>query len=162
VFRHWRNGKEIEAVDEGVSVERSFSVINSEGKIIRELKTGDSVPRGSLIKSVLNAKCEKPLAYTLSVNPKPSGAEFSKVKGGNTASPHVLKEERASGVFWHHEQAGKVLQNSSTFRAELTGDFLISPAYVELMYDTATRGSTPSFRLQVAPEKDQLQVQNSR
>ena len=153
VFRHWKQGREIEAVSEGVSVSRTLSLINRKGEVIRQLKSGDSVPRGSLIRSVLTASSDQPFNYTLAVNPKPSCAEFSTSAVADIATQHALKEEKASGAFWHHEVLNdRRLNNAITYRAELAGEFLVAPAYVELMYDTATRGHSDSFRLRVTDD----------
>ena len=138
-------------MDEGVTVSRTFQLIDKDGKAIRTLESGDSVPRGSLIRSSLSAKSQSAFNYTLAVNPKPSCAEFSTTAIADVAAAHALKEEKTSGVFWHHEMLNQTgLKNSVTYRAELAGEFLVAPAYVELMYDTATRGHSNSFRLLVS------------
>ena len=156
VFRYWKDGEQIEPVNEGVEVKRTFALVDREGKQLRELQSGDRVPRGSLIKSTVTASHGNNFTYTLAANPKPSCAEFTEVKGGDSASAHVLKEEKASGIFWHHENPGRALNNSTTYRVELAGKFLIPPAYVELMYDTKTRGSTGSFELIVGDAEKEV------
>jgi hypothetical protein len=66
----------------------------------------------------------------------------------------VLKEAKASGTYWHHEAGSQSLLNSCVYRVELDGEFLIAPAYVELMYDTEIRGNSSSFRLLVGDDPE--------
>ncbi len=144
------------ALNQGARVGRTFELIDSAGKSIRPLKSGDTVARGSYIRSTLSAHLTSgSFQYALAVNPKISGAEYTPLNDVQVSSVHVLKEDKASGVFWHHEVVRGRLNNSSVCRVELAGKYLVAPAYVELMYDTAVRGHSGSFRLIVTDQQQQ-------
>lgn len=158
VFRFWKNGQDVAALNDGVEVGRIFTLMDAHGHRIRTLRSGDTVPRGSYIKSHLTAFYPQGrLNYTLAANPKLSCGEYTVQDEKLSAGAHVLREAKAAGVYWHHEQGNQRLTNESMYRAELAGEFLIAPAYVELMYDTAVRGHSGSFKLIVSedakPEK---------
>jgi uncharacterized protein YfaS (alpha-2-macroglobulin family) len=109
------------------------------------------VKPGTYIRSELQASVsQNNFNYSLAADPKPSCAEYVEVENGNADSPHVLREAKALGTYWHHETASSSLGHNSTYRVELEGEFLIAPAYVELMYDTEVRGHSDSFKLVVA------------
>ena len=55
---------------------------------------------------------------------------------------------------FHHEETPQTLGDRNVFLAELAGEFVISPARVELMYQTETRGHSGTFVLKVAEKKD--------
>ena len=151
VFRYWRDGEDVEPLDQGAKVVRTFELIDAEGKHVRPLTSGDTVPRGSYIRSRLDARLGKGrFDYTLSANPKISCGEYTPLHDRQTGTSHVLKESKAAGTFWHHERGSSSLQTYSVYRAELAGEFLIAPAYVELMYDTEVRGHSGAFKLVVS------------
>jgi len=151
VFRYWREGEGVEPLNQGASVTRRFELIDESGKNLRALKSGDTVPRGSYIRSTLHGYlAEGRFDYTLSANPKLSCGEYTPLHDRQASTSHVLKESKAAGTFWHHEQGNRSIQNVSVYRAELAGEFLIAPAYVELMYDTEVRGHSGAFKLVVS------------
>jgi uncharacterized protein YfaS (alpha-2-macroglobulin family) len=155
VFRYWKDGKEVEATQLGASVSRKFYLIDQAGKNIKQLSSGDRVPRGSYIRSTMVARLDEgSFNFSLAANPKPSCAEYTSVTAKSQESPHVLKEAKASGTYWHHEAGSQSLLNSCVYRVELDGEFLIAPAYVELMYDTEIRGNSSSFRLLVGDDPE--------
>jgi len=155
VFRYWKDGKEVEATQLGASVSRRFYLSDKAGKYLKQLNSGDRVPRGSFISSIMDARLDEGLFnFSLAVNPKPSCAEYTTVTENSQESPHVLKEAKASGTYWHHETGSQSLQNGCVYRVELDGEFLIAPAYVELMYDTEIRGNSSSFRLIVGDDPE--------
>lgn len=159
VFRYWRDGGEVTPTSEGAHVTRTFHQVDSSGKVLKELKSGDQVPRGAYIRSTIRCRRDHGVFnYTLATNPKPSCAEYTTL--GEQPDPHVpyvLKENKAGGTNWHYESASNSLHTTSDYRVELDGEFLIPPAHVELMYDTEVRGHSGSFRLLVgeAGEKDE-------
>ncbi len=154
VFRYWKQGKDVAAVDKGINIKRTIELIDADGKLIRVLASGDSVPTGSYIRSSVQTRFKQRADFALLVDPKISAAEFTKIKplqrsGYGLAVPYVLKEDKAAGTFWHYERAQSGMTNISTYRVEMSGKFLIAPAYAELMYDTAVRGNSESFFLNV-------------
>jgi len=52
-------------------------------------------------------------------------------------------------VAFHHEQTGQAVTNRMVLLAELGGDFVVPPAFVELMYQTEVRGHSGTFGLRV-------------
>lgn len=123
-------------------------LVDQAGKRIRMLKNGDTIPRGSYIRSTVNAACLKHRAeFCLLANPKISAAEYTKPSGSQVHQPYALEEKKSSGVYWHYEQGGHSLNNITSYRVEMEGTFLIAPAYAELMFDTVVRGNSDSFYL---------------
>jgi len=153
VFRYWKQGKDVAAVNKGINLSRTLELIDTTGKRIRLLKSADTVPSGSFIRSTVHASFNKRADFTLLVDPKISAAEFTSIQRNNAQPslpyhvPYVLKEDKAVGTFWHYELAQSGMTNTSIYRVEMEGSFLIAPAYAELMYDTAVRGNSDSFML---------------
>jgi hypothetical protein len=52
-------------------------------------------------------------------------------------------------VAFHHESTGAAITNRCLLLAELAGEYVVAPAWVELMYQTETRGHSGSFQLKV-------------
>jgi hypothetical protein len=151
VFRYWKEGIDVAPLAQGATVTRRIYEISEKGDYIRELNSGDTVKPGTYIRSELQASVsQNNFNYSLAADPKPSCAEYVEVENGNADSPHVLREAKALGTYWHHETGSASIVHTSTYRVELEGDFLIAPAYVELMYDTEVRGHSDSFKLVVA------------
>ena len=51
VFRYWKKGADIKPMAEGITVIRNFYLLDGKGGVKRQLKNGDSVPRGSYVLS---------------------------------------------------------------------------------------------------------------
>lgn len=159
VLRYWKEGQNIEALARGIDVKRSFFLLDYKGANVKELKSGDTVPRGSYILSRVDAtsKLHEGMRYVLVENPKPSTAEVLPVTDSRfsqyASTQYVLREERDGSVAFHHEQTGNHLSDCCVLLAEMSGEFVISPAYVELMYQTEVRGHSGSFTLKVAEKK---------
>ena len=64
----------------------------------------------------------------------------------------MLREDKTAAVLYHHESGGRQMTDQCVFHAELAGDFIVPPAYVELMYKTALRGHSGTFRFKVAED----------
>ena len=155
VYRYWNEGKGVEATVKGITIARSFELINQAGKRLKLLKSGDTIPRGSYVRSVVSSRINKQRAsFVLLVNPKLSASEYTAITGAQKSrnQPFVLEEKKDSRTYWHYEQAYNGMRNTSTYRVEMAGTFLIAPAYAELMYDTAVRGNSDSFQLIVKDE----------
>ena len=151
VFRYWNEGADVAPLAQGAAVARSIYEISEKGEKIRELKSGDRVKPGTYLRSEVQATVSRnSFNYSLAADPKPSCAEFVDVADGNSSSPHVLREAKAAGTYWHHEAGSSRIGHTSTYRVELEGEFLVAPAYVELMYDTEVRGHSDSFKLIVS------------
>lgn len=161
VFRYWKAGRDIPPMDKGIKVERTFYLVDDKGAEVKKLKSGDSVPRGSYVMSMVNATHHLPqsMSYVLVENPRASGGEVVPADDARFAgqhgrcTPHALREDREAMTVFHHEQTPQTLSDRSVFLAELAGDFVIAPANVELMYQTETRGHSGSFVLKVTEEK---------
>ena len=94
----------------------------------------------------------KNMRYCLVTNSKPSGSEIvpttdKRFQQGSTQ--YVLREDTASGVLYHHENAGRGLTDRCILHAELAGEFIVPPAAVELMYRTDVHGHSGTFRFKV-------------
>ncbi len=70
-----------------------------------------------------------------------------------SATSFVLREDKTRAVLWHHENTGAQLTNGCVFHAELAGEYIVSPASVELMYEPDTRGHSGTFHFKVVDEK---------
>ena len=55
VFRYWKAGRDIDPMDRGIKVERNFYLLDGKGSTVRQLKSGDAVPRGSYVLSEVAA-----------------------------------------------------------------------------------------------------------
>jgi hypothetical protein len=161
VFRYWKTGRAIEPMDQGIRVNRQLYLVNDKGSIVRELKSGDSVPRGSYVLSIVNATQRLPvnMRYVLVESPKASGGEIVPADDVRFAAQHqastrhVLREDREAMTCFHHEETPQSLSDRCVFLAELAGEFIIPPARVELMYQTETCGHSGSFVLKVTEEE---------
>ncbi|MFO0929695.1 MAG: alpha-2-macroglobulin family protein [Gemmataceae bacterium] len=157
VFRYWKAGREIAAMDSGIKVVRRFHLLDDKGTVVRELKSGDAVPRGSYVLSTVEGTHRLPdaMRYVLVENPKPGSGETVPaddnrfVAHRQQCTPHVLREDRESMTCFHHEQTPQTLSVRNVFLAELAGEFVVPPARVELMYQTEVRGHSGSFVLRV-------------
>jgi uncharacterized protein YfaS (alpha-2-macroglobulin family) len=157
-LRYRQAGNEIKAQANGLEVQREFWLLDPKtGSHRQHLKDGDTVPRGSYIMSrvTVTSRVSDQLRYVLVENPKPGSCEIQPVEDSRFqqhATQHVLREDKETGVFWHHEQTNGNIQNHCVLRCELSGDFVFAPAHVELMYKPETRGHSGTFRLKVVDE----------
>lgn len=157
VFRYWKAGRHIEAMDGGIQVTRALHLIDDKGAVIRPLRSGDTVPRGSYLLSVVEARYRLPesMRYVVVENPKASGGETVPADDPRFAAQHaqctahVLREDREAMTCFHLEQTPQALTVRNVFLAELAGEFVMPPARVEMMYQTQTRGHSGSFVLNV-------------
>jgi hypothetical protein len=158
VLRYWKTGRDIGPMDKGIKVERRFYLYDEKTKQIKmELKSGDSVPRGSYVFCDVTATYGLPdmMRYVLMESPKPATAEVIPVDdprftGHVLQTGYALREERLASVAFHHEQTGQAITNRTILLAELAGDYVVAPAFVELMYQTETRGHSGTFVLKVS------------
>lgn len=157
VLRYWKSGRDIVPMDKGIKVTRKFYLWDEKTKQLKkELKDGDTVERGSYVVCDVTATYETPggMRFMLMECPKPSTAEFIPVDDPRFASiqhntGYALREERMASVAFHHEQAGQAMMNRVIMLAELSGDYVVPPAFVELMYQTEVRGHSGTFGLKV-------------
>ncbi|MBY0525447.1 MAG: hypothetical protein K2R98_18720 [Gemmataceae bacterium] len=157
VFRYWQNGTDVKPMDKGIQVARKFYLLNGKGER-KELKSGDRVPRGSYVESEVTAinALHNDMRYVLVENPKPSCGELLPVddpRYNQQGTPYVLREERTAAVCYHHEQTPNTIQDRCVMLLELAGDYTVSPAHVEMMYQTEVRGHSGNFFLTVVDEK---------
>ncbi len=152
VFRHWTTGPDIAAEARGLAVSRSFYLVDEHGKRLRELMSGDSVPRGSYIETAVTTTGTGQLSYVVVDNPKPSSCEIiaeTDRRFGQTRGAHVLREDRTDGTDYHYERGYGSVHSRAILHAEFAGDFLVAPAAAELLYQTEIRGHSSAFRLRV-------------
>ena len=157
VLRYWKAGRDADAMDEGIQVDRKFFLWDEKSKRIgKELHNGDTIARGSYVFCDTTATLDQQgdMRYMLMDSPKPATAEIVPVDDVRFASfqlktGYALREERLSSVAFHHEQAPRTVCNRVIMLAELTSDYVVAPAFVELMYQTETRGHSGTFRLKV-------------
>jgi hypothetical protein len=160
VLRYWKTGPDIRPMDEGITVVRHFYLLDGKGGVKRQLKSGDSVPRGSYVLSevVASNRLKGGMSYVLVENPKPACAEVLPVEDARFAknqhsTTYALREEKTAGVVFHHEQTPAQLNDRCVLLAELAGDYVVPPARVELMYRTELRGHSGTFVLKVADKQ---------
>ena len=125
-------------------------------QIKKELKNGDTIARGAYLFCDTTAAYQFPegMRFMLMECPKPATAEVIPIDDARFGPFHLqtgysLREERLSSVAFHHEQAPSSIQNRVIMLAELAGDYVVPPAFVELMYQTETRGHSGTFHLNV-------------
>ena len=157
VLRHRRSGQDLAPSAVGVSVARRLTLLNESGQAVRELRNGDTVPRGSYLLSSVTVQKQDgaTMRYLLVCNPKPSSAEIIPADDKRFTAARsncVLREDKTVGVLFHHEQTGNV-QDSCVFLAEMAGEYVLPPAQAEMMYDSDVRGHSGTFRLKVVDEQ---------
>jgi Alpha-2-macroglobulin family/Bacterial Alpha-2-macroglobulin MG10 domain/A-macroglobulin TED domain len=157
VLRYWKTGDNIPPMEKGIKVERTLYLVDEKTKELKPLKSGDSVKRGSYLVSEVTATntLGQNMAYLLMENPKPGTAEILPLDDPRFGAlqpntGYALREERSASVAFHHEAAAQTITNRCVLLAELAGDYVVAPAWVELMYQTETRGHSGSFHLKVA------------
>jgi uncharacterized protein YfaS (alpha-2-macroglobulin family) len=160
VFRYWKTGADVKPADEGITVIRNFYLLDGKGGVVRQLKNGDKVPRGSYVLSevMANDRLKSDMRYVLVENPKPACAEIIPVEDARFANnqhstAYALREEREAGVVFHHEQTSWQINDRCVLLLELAGEYIVPPARVEMMYRTEHRGHSGTFLLKVADEK---------
>jgi alpha-2-macroglobulin len=157
VLRYWKSGRDIEPMEKGIKVTRKFHLWDEKTKQIkRELKDGEAIDRGSYVVCDVTATYDTPggMRFMLMECPKPSTAEIIPVDDPRFAhvqqnTGYALREERMASVAFHHEQTGQTIMNRTVMLAELCGDYVVPPAFVELMYQTEVRGHSGTFALKV-------------
>jgi uncharacterized protein YfaS (alpha-2-macroglobulin family) len=156
-FRYWKEGRDIEPMEQGLVVSRQLWLLDNTGRQVRKLEPGDVVPRGSYLESLVSVqhKHGQPMRYVLVENPKPASCEIlpaSDTRFNQSSTAFALREDKTRGVVYHHEQTGSSITDRCVLHAELAGEYAIPPAMVELMYETQTRGHSGTFHLKVAEE----------
>ena len=154
VLKFRRSGRDLKAAAQGLEVTRQLFVLGAGGKRVRELEAGDRVPRGSYLESVVTVAhaANEPMRYLLVEDPKPAGAEALPIDDPRfPAIPPTwsLREDRESGMAFHHEETPSSTVTRTILHLELAGDLVIAPAQAELMYQTETRGSSGTFSMRV-------------
>ncbi|MFN0253872.1 MAG: alpha-2-macroglobulin family protein [Kofleriaceae bacterium] len=155
VLRYRRVGRDLAAANHGLGVTRKLYQLGAKGARIRELASGDRVPRGAYVESVVSVQSGRhDLRFLLIEDPKPAGAEAMPLDDPRFVKPTlpggwVLREDRETHLAFHFETARESTQVSSILHLELAGDLVIPPAQSELMYETQTRGHSGSFVLKV-------------
>ena len=157
VLRHRRSGGDLAPSAVGVSVTRRLTLLDEKGQAVREVRDGESVPKGSyLLSSVTVQKADGgTMRYLLVSSPKPSSAEIIPADDKRFQAPRsncVLREDKTAGVLFHHEQTGSV-HDACVFLVEMAGQYVLPPAQAELMYDSDVRGHSGTFRLKVTDEQ---------
>jgi len=159
VFRYRKIDRDVGPFQSGVKVTRTLHLLDASGKELREIKPGDTVPRGSYIRSRVDVRRlnRSRMNYVLVESPKPSCAEIVPVDDKRFAravgsTSYVLREDKTHAVLYHHEQTGSQIVDQAVFYAELAGEYTIPPAYAELMYKTTVRGHSGTFRFKVTEE----------
>ena len=159
VFRYRETNRDVGPFASGMKVTRMFHLLDTSGKELRQVKPGDTVPRGSYIRSRVTVwrLNKSPMDYVLVESPKPSCAEIVPVEdkrfvAAARSSQYVLREDKTHAVLYHHEQAVTQVTDQAVFYAELAGQYTIPPAYAEMMYKTTVRGHSGTFRFKVSDE----------
>jgi uncharacterized protein YfaS (alpha-2-macroglobulin family) len=156
VFRYRKIVRDVGPFASGVKVTRKLHLLDAAGKELREIKPGDTVPRGSYIRSRVDVRRlnKSSMSYVLVESPKPSCAEVVPVgdkrfAGAIASTTSVLREDKTHAVLWHHERTSSQIVDQAVFYAELAGEYTIPPAYAELMYKTTVRGHSGTFRFKI-------------
>jgi len=167
VFRYWRAGRRLDPMEHGLVVRRELYLLDQNGGRTRTLRSGDSIPRGSYVQSMVTVrhKLGTAMPYVLVENPKPASAEILPVtdtRFAQTNGGYALREDKTSGVVFHHERADHQISDVCVFHVELAGRYVLPPARVELMYEPHTRGHSGTFELTVTDEATKTAAVSSR
>ncbi|HEY8503146.1 MAG TPA: hypothetical protein VIL46_01090, partial [Gemmataceae bacterium] len=160
VLRYWRRGADVAPMGSGIKVVRNFYLLGEKGEVVRQLKSGDAVPRGSYLLSEVAATntLGTNMSYLLVEDFKPSCGEYvppddPRFRNLQNCTAYVLREERTAHLAYHHEQTPAAVNDRCVILAELAGRYLVPPARVEMMYQTDMRGHSGSFVLNVVDPK---------
>jgi uncharacterized protein YfaS (alpha-2-macroglobulin family) len=139
---------------QGIRVARRFWLLNDHGQRTRELNSGDKVPRGAYLETVVEATPQESddLRFVLVENPRPACCEVVPVEDrrfDQRGTPYVLREERDTLIGWHHEQTSGQILDRCVLHAEFAGEYLVPVAHVEMMYRTEVRGHSGTFILRI-------------
>jgi hypothetical protein len=153
VARYRRTGRNLAPLAQGLTVTRTVQLIDAAGKRT-PLKSGDRVPRGSYVESVVRVEHaqKEMMRFLLIEDPKPAGAEALPATDRRLArygTPWVFREDRETHLAFHHEQVPQATQVATILHLESAGELAFVPASAELMYQTQTRGHSGSYTLRV-------------
>jgi hypothetical protein len=155
VLRYWEEGKDLAPDSHGLRVGRTFWLLDDHGKRLRRLESGEAVPRGSYLESVVTVAAEdsgQALRYLVVENRKPAGCETVPAadrRFSPQTSPCLLREDRDQLVAFHHLEVQGLLTDSCVLLAETAGDYLVPAARAEMMYQTDVHGHSGTFALRV-------------
>jgi hypothetical protein len=154
VLRYRRSGRDLAPAASGLEVARTLNLLDASGKVIRPLRTGDRVPRGSYVESLVTVThaANERMRYLLVEDPKPAGAETLPAddpRFPRSPATWSLREDREQKLAYHHEETAPSTTVRSIMHLELAGDLALPPAHAELMYQTQTRGHSGTVVLRV-------------
>jgi uncharacterized protein YfaS (alpha-2-macroglobulin family) len=151
--RYHKRGRDLAPAANGLAVTRAVYLLDAKGARGKRLASGDRVPVGSFVESVVEVAHEKreQMRFMLVEDPKPAGAELMNEGDRRFPTPEtrawVLREDREAHVAFHHETTPATTRTRSVLRLEMPGELAMAPAQAELMYQTTTRGSSGTFIL---------------
>jgi uncharacterized protein YfaS (alpha-2-macroglobulin family) len=154
VLRFRAAGGETGPQAEGIRVTREFWLLDEQGRQVRQLGSGDEVPCGAHLECRVTAASAQgtEMRHVLVESPKPSGCEVvpeDDRRFDQSGTERSAREDRDALIAFIHEQTPEKLLDRCIFHVERAGDYLVSPAHAELMYDPETRGHSGTFRLRV-------------
>ncbi|MEJ7596535.1 MAG: alpha-2-macroglobulin family protein [Kofleriaceae bacterium] len=154
VLKFRRTGRDLRPVAQGLDVTRQLFLLGPKGARTRELQTGARIPKGAYVESVVSVThtAGEAMRYLLVADPRPAGAEALPVDDPRfpTIPPTwSLREDRETGMAYHHESLGTSTTTRTILHLEMAGDLAIPPAQAELLYQTETRGSSGSLVVRV-------------
>jgi uncharacterized protein YfaS (alpha-2-macroglobulin family) len=156
-----REGRAIKPENHGIEVTRRMWLLDPEtmGRGA-EIKDGGTVPVGSYLSVEVRVKTEEDVVarYLLAAAPKASGCQivpatdmrFSRWQSHNAS----LREDKQNELLLHFEEMRRHSTPRHVLFAELTGEFVIPPAYAELMYQPDVRGNSGMMHIKIAAKAD--------
>ena len=156
-LRYHVAGRNLPAESNGIQVRRRWWLLDDKGQRDRELKAGDEVPCGAYLESTVEARPtgDPAMQFVLVEEPRPAGCEVlpdddPRFPKQEQDTPCLLREDRDQWIAFHHEQTEGQIVDRCVLHAEMPGEFVVSPAHVEMMYRPQTRGHSGTFTFRVA------------
>lgn len=151
-LEYYSQESEIAATSEGLTIERTYWVLNEKKEPKRQLRNGDKIEVGQRLRVVLKLEAKKLQTYLLLEDRKLAGCEPVAKKSGREVCTgycaHVELRADRTAIFFD-VLGTEPHEVSYDIEAILPGRFSAMPARIETMYEARCVGTSASFALEV-------------